>query len=437
MHNIYANAWFVIAMHDTTHGYMAFKDVHLTIGGESAVVHVRRIPELADIVDSEAAAPVVGEVHEVADNVYWSSVTQRGWCYQERALSHRMIHFTSQEVLYEEGGMLSECQCKHHFGMGLGFAGYLPRAKARQENTYRDWAALVRQYTQRMFGRRSDLLLGFAGIAMAFSERQDQGRYIAGLWERDLLKWLCWRSREWVSSRASTWACNNCRPHPRRIPWTPAHPIPSFSWASRFGPCEFVYESWKFKGSVEVASIERIECLMDEENPFLRVRGLDPANWPEDPCGRYLRIRGSLYACLHFSTYGRGKEFNISMNLCLKEYAWAVPEYLVRSWDFSRDAQEILADAREYGKEYCIDAGDDLPGDHSRIYLLPLFECPEGGATICLILRPCSQKLSVEVLDGVEGYVKPHWMERIGISVFDGHRFDAMEEMPNQVIHLM
>lgn len=96
---------------------------------------------------------------------------------------------------------------------------------------------------------------------------------------------------------------------------------------------------------MKVASIERIECLMDEENPFLRVRGIAPANWHKDPYGPHLRIRGFLYPCLHFSTYGRDMDFNISMNLSLKEYGWAVPEYFLRSWDLSRDAKVILEDS--------------------------------------------------------------------------------------------
>lgn len=437
MNTIYANAWFTIAMHHSTHGYMPFKDVQLTVGGQSAVVHVRRMPELLDIVESRAVAPAVGAVNEVADNVHWNSVPQRGWCYQERALSNRMIHFTEHEYLYEERGSVRRCQCNEHFGWGLGFAGALPRWSTEQERTHDAWRTVVQQYTQRMFGRRSDLLPGFAGIAQRFGEKRDLGQYIAGLWEKDLLKWLCWKSKEWVSARASTWGCDNCRPHPRRIPWTIKAPIPSFSWASRFGPCEFVFESWKLDGSIEVASIERIECPMDEDNPFLKVRQLIPENWPEDPCARYLRIRGSLYPCLHFSTSGRGFDFNVSMSLCQKEYAWAVPDHFVRTWDLSRDAKDILADARDCGNEYCIDAGDDLPPDNSRIYLLPLFEYPEGAGKVCLILRPCSEKITAEVLDTVEGWETVHWMERIGISVFNRPRFYTMEEMPHQVIHLM
>lgn len=439
MNNVYANAWFTIAMHHSTLGYMPFKDVHLKFGGQSAVVHVRRIPELKDIVESIAVAPAVGHVYDVADNVHWSSVAQRGWCYQERALSHRMIHFTDHEYLYEERGSVRRCQCNRHFGWGIGFAGSLPRWPTKQEDTHRAWSTLVQQYTQRMFGRRSDLLPGFAGVAERFSKGRGLGRYVAGLWEKDLIKWLCWKSAEWVSAHASTWACENCRPHPRRIPWTRDEPIPSFSWASRFGPCEFVYDSWKLNGSIEVASIERIECLMDEEDPFLKVRQLVPENWPQDPCGRYLRVRGSLYPCLHFSTRGRGFDLNLSMSLCRKEYAWAVPDHLVKGWNLSRDAKDILDDARNCGKEYCIDAGDDLPPDNSRIYLLPLFEHVEGGggAKTCLVLRPCSEKITAEALDTVDGWDSPCWMERIGISIFNGSRFGPMEEMSNQVIHLM
>jgi hypothetical protein len=54
-----------------------------------------------------------------------------------------------------------------------------------------------------MFGCESDLLTGFAGVPRMFTERRDLGRYIAGLWEKELLKWLCWKSQAWAPGRDS------------------------------------------------------------------------------------------------------------------------------------------------------------------------------------------------------------------------------------------
>ncbi|OAL54621.1 HET-domain-containing protein [Pyrenochaeta sp. DS3sAY3a] len=439
MHKVYANAWFTVAMHGSTHGYMPFKDIKLTVGEESTIIHVRRIPELLDIVEGKAIAPAVGRVHELADNKHWKSVSQRGWCYQERVLSNRIIHFTDHEYLYEERGTVKKCQCQQHWMFELGFAGTLARGPGPHDVPYRLWGKLVRQYTSRMFGQWSDLLPGFAGVAAKFSEGRDLGRYIAGLWEKDLIKYLCWRSREWVSARASSWACDNCRPHPKRIKWSEKMPIPSWSWASRFGPCELVYDEWELSKYTQVASIDRVECLMDIKNPFLSIRSLNKKAWPEDPCGRYLVIRGSLYSCVHFSTRGRGHDVKASMGLCAKEYAWAVPAYHVQQWDLSRDIKEILDDARKCTREYCIDAGDDLPSDYSVVYLLPLLEEFESGAKLCLILRECTNKAIPEVLEleNMQGSQDALWLERIGISIFNGVRFDLLQEMPSQVIHLM
>lgn len=426
MDNVYANAWFTIAMHQSTRGEMPFQDIELRVGDQSTIVHVRRIPELLDIVQTEVIAPAVGYVHELADNKHWNKVTQRGWCFQERVLSTRMVHFTEHEYLYEERGQVRTCQCNRHFGWGLGFAGALPRWPTEQERNHNAWSTLVQQYTQRMFGYPSDLLPGFAGIAERFGGKRDLGRYVAGLWEKDLMKGLCWRSQAWASAYSSSEFCDDCRPHPRRIQWTTKAPIPSFSWASRFGPCEFVYEPWKLSSGIQVASIEHIECMMDKENPFFNIRPLNPKNWPADPCGQYLRIRGSLYECRHFSNSGLGFQFNVSMGLCQKEHAWAVPDYFVQQWDLSRDIKDILEDARKCGNNICVDAGDDLPPNNSRIYLLPLFEF-EDGAMMCLILRTCSEKITGELLDTVEGEENLYWMERIGISMFNGSRFDCID----------
>ena len=439
MHNVYANAWFTIAMHGSTYGRMPHKDIRLTIGEASTVIHARHIPPLLDVVEGKAMAPDVGRVEELAGNEHWTSVTQRGWCYQERALSTRMIHFTDYEFLYESRGSVKHCQCNQHWKTELGFAGTLTRALMAQGDTYRMWGLLLQQYTSRMFTRCSDLLPGFAGVAARFGERRELGRYVAGLWEKDLIKYLCWRSREWVSARASSWACEECRPHPQRVEWTDYAPVPSWSWASRLGPCEMVYESWKLSAYTQVASIERVECLMEPKNPYLNVRPLDATAWPEDPCGRYLVVRGSLYSCVHISTRGRGHADIAGLGLCAKEYAWAVPAYHVQQWDPQWSTKEVLEEARKCAKDYCIDAGDDLPPDGSTVYLLPLFQDFKAGAKLCLVLRDCWEKATDQVrsLEIMQGQENARWMERIGISMFNGDRFDLLEEEPNQVINLM
>ncbi|KAK5174611.1 uncharacterized protein LTR77_001692 [Saxophila tyrrhenica] len=443
MDQVYANAWFTIAMHHSSNGSMPYKSLSLVIGEQVVAVHVRRIPEMEDLVHGQARSPAIGPTHQLADSNHWDSVVQRGWCFQERALSSRMIHFTEHEFLYEARGALTKCQCRRHWHFGVGLAGsvtaFVKRRPHDMDGVYRVWNDLAQQYTSRMFGHRSDLLPGFAGVAKLVGKTCAQGNYIAGLWEKDLIKWLCWRSREWQSSRASAWACENCRPHPRRIWWTAHDPIPSWSWASRLGPCEFVFESWKMTSWTEVAFIERVECRMDSGNPYLRVASLQPEDWPEDPCARYLRIRGSLYPCRNFTNSTPEHGFVSEGGMCKKEYGVVVPDHYARTWDLTRPILELLVDARKVGVEYCVDAGDDLPPNASQIYLLPLYECPDSMSKTCLILRACTEKLTAEALDTDEEGEGKWWLERIGISVLDGQRFGVMQhqELQNQVIHLM
>jgi hypothetical protein len=42
-----------------------------------------------------------------------SRIHARGWCYQERSLSKRILHFTGTEVMYEAEKMV-RCQCGNH-----------------------------------------------------------------------------------------------------------------------------------------------------------------------------------------------------------------------------------------------------------------------------------------------------------------------------------
>ena len=178
---------------------------------------------------------------------------------------------------------------------------------------------------------------------------------------------------------------------------------------------------------------------MEPKNPYLNVRPLDATAWPEDPCGRYLVVRGSLYSCVHISTRGRGHADIAGLGLCAKEYAWAVPAYHVQQWDPQWSTKEVLEEARKCAKDYCIDAGDDLPPDGSTVYLLPLFQDFKAGAKLCLVLRDCWEKATDQVrsLEIMQGQENARWMERIGISMFNGDRFDLLEEEPNQVINLM
>jgi hypothetical protein len=430
MHLVYARSWFTIAMHGSTRGCIPYRDIVFSTDGQETTLHVRRIPELLDIVQGKIIAPQVSRSVDLAENSAWNAVMLRGWCFQERVLSNRMIHFTDHEFLYEARGVIRRCQCRQHFNWQPGMAGRLSRGPLREDDNYRDWTALVTQYTQRMFGRQSDVLPGFQGIAVKFAEQRRLGAYLCGLWERDLLKLLCWKSTAWASHMDSSIGCDDCRPHPKRTQGLDDQAVPSWSWASRFGPCEFVFESWNLEEYVEDAD-------------FLSVCEAESG-------GQYLRLRGSLYACRHFSTSVLDEATQRSTGLCSREYAWAVPDTLVKQWDLKRDIVNILKDAMRDGVQYRIDAEDDLPKDNSKVYLFPLFAKADGSAKLCLVLKPADRPLQEQPIpNSAIGAVfqswipwlqtsktRQHWLKRIGIAVFENSFLEQLRIDAEQIIYL-
>ncbi|KFA71110.1 hypothetical protein S40288_04505 [Stachybotrys chartarum IBT 40288] len=106
------------------------------------------------------------------DNPPW--IYAHGWCYQERYLSKRILHFAGSEIMYEAGNVV-RCQCGNHdalLGKNLEFP----------ESTLHDWKTIVAEYTQRALTQPWDLLPGLAGIARRLWSTHSLGDYVAGLW---------------------------------------------------------------------------------------------------------------------------------------------------------------------------------------------------------------------------------------------------------------
>ncbi|KAK4167754.1 heterokaryon incompatibility protein-domain-containing protein [Cladorrhinum sp. PSN259] len=146
----------------------------------------------------------------------------RAWCFQERFLSARVLHFSDEEIVWECRCAIS-CEC-----------GYLKRAgrlgnkrcqSSRQqitdafgedaniERVLDAWLEVIEQYSVLEITRESDRFPALAGLAERFSEPLLRGqRYLAGLWENDLWRGLTWKAHE--------------SPHHRY------EDAPSWSWAS-------------------------------------------------------------------------------------------------------------------------------------------------------------------------------------------------------------
>ncbi|KAI9688290.1 MAG: hypothetical protein M1820_010287 [Bogoriella megaspora] len=145
---------------------------------------------------------------------------ERSWCYQERLLSPRILHFGPQELFFE---CLEDCKCECQWMQKIGssFSSVPKRSHTNALlgrtvfDAQRRWYDIVSVYSALKLTRPSDRLPALSGIA---KQVQDcgMGQYYAGLWEVTVLEDLLWS----VSPENAA--------DPRPLAWR----APSWSWAS-------------------------------------------------------------------------------------------------------------------------------------------------------------------------------------------------------------
>lgn len=155
---------------------------------------------------------------------YPSAILGRGWVYQERLLSPRVIHLTEHEILWE-CYQVNTCQCKGP----LSAQDLLPkleharalalvnRTAVTDESAIRKrWRNMVAEYSELNLTKPSDRLRAIQGCAEQIRELLKDS-YFSGLWERSTAEDLAWSTRD-----------RGQRP-------TGLFQVPSWSWASVAG----------------------------------------------------------------------------------------------------------------------------------------------------------------------------------------------------------
>jgi hypothetical protein len=151
----------------------------------------------------------------------------RGWTYQERMLSTRLLFFTacraslscSQGQMDEEGDLLPD----------LGATGVnhdkIYRL-SKNDVSFEDYLRIVHEYTSRQLRYRSDALNTFSGISRLISTTQFSSNFLYGLPERYFDQSLLWRR----------WG-------PPNIGFPSDTSLPSWSWASGDGPILYAFQT--------------------------------------------------------------------------------------------------------------------------------------------------------------------------------------------------
>lgn len=114
-----------------------------------------------------------------------SPLFDRAWVLQEQLLSKRIIYFGENELAWQCSSKI-QCECGQRE----------PVEDMRQIEQYLSfghWAEIVSLFSKRQLSRTTDKLAALSGIASRYQDFQpDSQRYLAGIWEKELLNELVW-----------------------------------------------------------------------------------------------------------------------------------------------------------------------------------------------------------------------------------------------------
>ena len=156
---------------------------------------------------------------------------KRAWCYQERLLACRVLHFLDSEMVFE-CNTSSNCECGYFRDDTGGFKATFGSRNRRKPGDWMSysrystltWKRIVEDYTMKSLTYQNDSLPALSGI-VKLARSAETDIYLAGLWGKDLDELLVWKSVR----------AKDC--------YRPTYYLaPSFSWASRVGPAR--YEQW-------------------------------------------------------------------------------------------------------------------------------------------------------------------------------------------------
>ena len=182
---------------------------------------------------------------------------QRGWTFQERLLSPRVLFFGPGEVSWE-CRRSQNCECGTKLPtFGNDFARLCHKAEAGGAGRKALWRGVVAEYSSLGLTKLSDKLPALSGLADEVILASGQ-EYIAGMWKESLASDLLWR-RSWVMVKPSNGGAFTQRDM-NRGEWR----APSWSWASIDGPVK-----WSSRGAGDISKFCQIlaaECVLAGES---------------------------------------------------------------------------------------------------------------------------------------------------------------------------
>jgi hypothetical protein len=179
----------------------------------------------------------------------------RGWVYQERVLSPRMLHFAGGELVWECGASV-DCECGAKDLENKFEHPRISNDDDESNNSYvghvsshlyhlRAWMQIVTDYTALSLTKASDIFPALSGIAKVYAA-QTHDEYIAGLWKRTLVPNLLWYfADECIDAEVTSWRA------------------PSWSWASTSTKSNIKF----LPATEELAKVKDVVCQLAGMDP--------------------------------------------------------------------------------------------------------------------------------------------------------------------------
>ncbi|KAK4196148.1 heterokaryon incompatibility protein [Triangularia verruculosa] len=187
-------------------------------------------------------------------HIHSAPLSSRGWAFQERMLSPRVLHFAEDQLFWE---CFQETKCEAvpleplaSIVTNLGAKSLISNIKGNTRLSQRAWNEVVRQYSMCNLTHDTDKLPALAGLAKAFQD-QTNDRYFAGLWRTKLVEQLGWAA---------------CSPG-RRV--SPNCRAPSWSWASVDGA---IRPALLLRQATAIPKVKTVEMTTRGPEHFGRIR---------------------------------------------------------------------------------------------------------------------------------------------------------------------
>ncbi|KAN0092477.1 HET domain containing protein [Hyaloscypha variabilis] len=210
----------------------------------------------------------------------------RSWVFQERLLSPRTVHFHATEMIWEckdsflcECGILGGAEHLLHDGKGIIGKCWLRNLETDLEYDTRlavRWLDCVELYSRLRITECTDKLPALAGLASKFGSKL-QSQYLAGLWECDLPRSLCWKvigeERDGPDTNTRMTYGKRCTPYC----------APTWSWASIDLSDTGITSSFEARTAFEHLLVKTFSFQVDDRFELVAA---ECTPYPESPFGQ-------------------------------------------------------------------------------------------------------------------------------------------------------